>query len=333
MRPKIVVLDGYTLAPAPGAALSPAHEPAIDWAPLQTLGNLTVYDRTDPDQVVERVGDAPVILTNKTLLTAQALASLPGLRYIGVLATGVNVVDLPAARRQGITVTNAPGYSTDSVAQHVFALLLELTNHTAAHHDAVRRGQWTRCPDFSFTVAPITELAGLTFGVVGVGSIGRRVAGIASALGMNVAAAHQSSMGRVDIPGVTIRWLPLDELVTQADVLSLHCPLNDQTRHLVNAQRLARMKPTAILINTGRGLLVDDAALARALHEGRLAGAGLDVLSEEPPPADNPLLHAPRCVITPHMAWASTAVKRRLMDLIAKNIRAFLDGRPVNVVT
>ncbi len=339
MVPKIVVLDGYTLAPdqgitpptAPNATPGAALE-TIDWSTLRTLGDLTVYDRSTEAQAIERAADAAIVITNKTLLSAQTIAALPRLRYIGVSATGVNIVDLAAARSHDVVVTNAPAYSTDSVAQHTFALILELVNHVGAHDHAVRDGQWSRCPDFSFTVAPITELAGKTLGIVGLGAIGQRVAQIAAAMGMKIAAAHQSSMGRVSLPNIDIDWLPLDSLVATADVITLHCPLTDQTRHVINADRLAMTKPCAILINTARGALVDEQALARALRDGQIAAAGLDVLDAEPPPVDSPLLHAPRCVVTPHVAWASSALRQRLMNLITDNVKAFLDGCPVNVV-
>lgn len=327
-RPRIVVLDGHTLVPAGG----PSHEATIDWGPLEALGDLTVYDRSTATQAVTRAADTPIVLTNKTPLPASTLAQLPGLRYIGVLATGVNVVDVAAANQRQIVVTNVPGYGTDSVAQHVFALLLELTNHTAEHNRAACDGRWARGPDFSFTVRPVTELAGKTLAVVGLGSIGRRVAQIGSALGLRIAATHPSNK-KSAVPGVDIRWLPLDDLVAAADVLTLHCPLTEATRHLIDARQLSRMKRSAVLINTGRGGLIDEAALARALVENRIKAAGLDVLDTEPPPADHPLLNAPRCVVTPHIAWASVQAKRRLIDHVARNIESFLAGTPVNVVT
>lgn len=321
MPPRIVVLDGYTLNPGD-----------VPWTPFESLGSLEVHERTPESQAIARAAGAPYILTNKALLSAATIQGLPGLKYIGVLATGTNIVDLKAARECGVTVTNVPGYSTDSVAQLVFALLMELVCHTASHALAVHDGEWTGCPDFSFTAAPITELSGKTLGIVGLGAIGQRVARIGAALGMNIAAAHQRSMDRVSIPGVEVRWLTVDELFAQADVISLHCPLTDQTRHMVNAERLGRMKKTALLINTGRGPLIDEAALAEALQKGRIAGAGLDVLSAEPPPASNPLLGAPHCVITPHIAWASVEARRRLMQRAADNLRAFIAGQPTNVV-
>lgn len=318
---RIVVLDGYTLNPGD-----------ITWTPFERIGKVEVHDRTPEPLVVERARGAAIVLTNKVLLRAPTLRQLDGLAYIGVLATGTNVVDLEAARERGVAVTNVPGYGTDSVAQHIFALLLELVSHTSSHGVAVHEGDWVRSPDFSFTVAPMTELAGKTLGIVGLGSIGRRVARIGAALGMNIAAAHQRSMNQVAIPGVDVRWLATDDLFHEADVLTLHCPLTDQTKQLVNAARLATMKPTAILINTGRGSLVDEAALADALAEGRIASAGLDVLGTEPPSPNNPLLTAPRCLITPHVAWATTEARTRLMRMAADNLRSFLDGKPRNVV-
>lgn len=321
MAERIVVLDGYTLNPGD-----------VPWTPFEPLGALEIHDRTPEPLVASRAAGAPYVLTNKALVSAQTIMALPGLKYIGVLATGTNIVDLKAARDHGVTVTNVPGYSTDSVAQLVFALLLELSCHTASHAMAVHDGDWVQSPDFSFTVAPITELAGKTLGVVGLGAIGQRVAKIGAALGMKIAAAHQRSMDRVSIPGVEVRWLAVDDLLKESDVVTLHCPLTDQTRHLINTERLAMMKRTAVLINTGRGPLIDEAALADALQRGVIAGAGLDVLSAEPPPQTNPLLNAPRCIITPHIAWASVEARRRLMHMAAENLRAFIAGNPIHVV-
>lgn len=331
MKQKIVVLDGRTLTPDPGTGESaPPGEPT--WTALQQLGDLHVYDRTPDELVVERARDAAIVLTNKTPLTAETFAALPDLRYVGVFATGTNVVDLAAARAHNITVTNVPGYSSDSVAQLVFGLLLELVNHVGAHDRAVHEGAWVRSEDFHFTVAPLTELAGKRLGIVGLGAIGRRVAQLGHAFGMNIMAAHQRSMHRVSVPGVDVKWLPVDELFAEADVVTLHCPLTEQTRHMVNQQRLAHMKPSAILINTGRGDLVDESAVAAALRDGRIAAAGVDVLSSEPPAADNPLLSAPRCLITPHIGWATREARCRLMAIATANVQAFLAGRPQNVV-
>ena len=328
--PHIVILDSHTTSPLPGDAAATADHPS--WEPVASLGKLTIYPRTNRKDILVRAQDASIVLTNKTPLTAATLAALPKLRYVGILATGVNVIDLPAACKHGVKVANVPGYSSSSVAQHVFSLILEMLNAPAAHNEAVHRGQWTDSPDFSFTVAPLTELAGKTLGIVGVGDIGKRVATIAHALGMNIAAAHQSSMHRVNLPGIDIDWLPLDALLGKVDILSLHCPLNEQTHHLLNADRLARLKPSARIINTGRGQLIDEPALARALENQQLAGAALDVLSAEPPAADNPLLTAPNCLITPHIAWATREARARLIQIAADNIRAFLQGEPQNIV-
>ena len=335
-RPKIVVLDGFTLtrrSAEPGVVVGPADPSHPTWETLEALGDLKVYDRSEAHQVIERAENAQVILTNKVPITSDALASLPEVQYIGVLATGVNNVDLEAARERGVVVTNVPAYSTASVAQHVFALLLELVHHTGANDQAARDGTWAKNVDFSFSVDAMTELDGKTLGIVGLGAIGRRVAQIAAAMGMKIAAAHQSSMDRVRVDGVAdIRWLTIDDLVAQADVVTLHCPLTPQTHGLINADRLSRMKSTAILINTGRGPLVDEPALAEALHDRVIAGAGLDVLTSEPPPADHPLLAAPRCVISPHVAWATVEARGRLMKQAVANVAAFLNGSPVHRV-
>ena len=328
MAQRIVVLDGETLTTAQPGERPDNGEPS--WQAIESCvqEQLVVYPRTPDQQVIERAGDAELVLTNKVAFPADTIAALPRLQYIGVLATGTDIVDLEAARAQNITVTNAPGYSGASVAQHVFALLLELTNHVAAHSEAVHESQWARCPDFSFTVAPIVELAGKTLGIVGVGDIGQRVAHIGHAMGMNVA-VHSRSRKELGVPA---QWVALDELFEHSDVVSLHCPLNEQTRAMVNAERLASMKPSAYLINAGRGPLIDEAALAEALRSGQIAGAGLDVLSEEPPASGSPLIGAPRCIITPHNAWASRESRQRLMAIVADNIKAVLAGRPTNVV-
>ena len=345
---QIVVLDGYTVTHS-GAqkavdtiAVKPTADDLqtggrntgdrLDWRSLAELGQLTVYDRSTPGQVLDRAAGASMVLVNKVQMTQQVMASLPRLRYIGVLATGVNNVDLDAATQRGVTVTNVPGYGSDGVAQHVFALLLELINHTSAHARAARDGTWSCSCDFSLNVAPIMELAGKTLGIVGVGAIGTRVARIGAAMGMNVMAAYQSSRARVHIEGVEIDWQPLEEMLAEADVVTLHCPLTIETHHLINMQRLTVMKPSAILINTGRGPLIDEPALADALNHGLIGAAGLDVLSVEPPPSDHPLLTAKNCVVTPHVAWASIEARRRMMDQVVRNVKAFLDGRPVNVV-
>ncbi|HVY26981.1 MAG TPA: D-2-hydroxyacid dehydrogenase [Polyangiaceae bacterium] len=316
--PRIVVLDGQTL--------SPGDNP---WTELGTLGELVVHERSSGAEIVSRARDAEIVLTNKTPLTASTLAQLPELRGICVLATGVNVVDVAAAAARSVVVCNIPAYSTASTAQHTIALLLELSNAVGFHDRAVHDGAWVRSPDFSFTLAPLTELDGLLLGVVGFGAIGRRVGEAARALGMRVQALGTSRAG--DPP-----WLSrvsLDELFQSSDVVTLHCPLTDATRQLVNRARLAIMKPSAFLLNTGRGPLVDEADLADALERGVIAGAALDVLAQEPPRADNPLLKAPRCVITPHHAWATPAARRRAMRITVQNVRGILEGRPQNVVS
>ncbi|MFN9991276.1 MAG: D-2-hydroxyacid dehydrogenase [Cyanobacteriota bacterium] len=311
-RPRLVVLDGHTNNPGD-----------LSWAPLEALGDLTVHPRTPPELVAERIADADVVLTNKTRLDGEGLAAAPRLRGIAVLATGHDVVDGIAARRLGVPVCNVPEYGTASVAQAVFALLLELTNHTGSLAAAVRQGRWSACPDFCFWDETLLELAGLTFGVVGQGRIGEAVARIARAFGMEVLShRHHSQPGDVD----------LDTLLAQSDVVSLHCPLTPQTHGLINADRLARLRPGALLLNTARGALVEETALLEALQSGHLGGAGLDVLCMEPPAPNHPLLSAPRCVITPHVAWASLAARRRLIDATAANVAALLAGSPIHVV-
>ncbi len=314
----IVVLDGHTLNPGD-----------LSWAPLETLGHLEVHPRTPPADVVPRAAGAEIVLTNKTVLDAAALAALPRLRYLGVLATGYNVVDLEAARARGVPVTNVPGYSTPSVAQLTFALLLELTHHVGAHSQGVRAGRWSRSPDFCYWETPLVELAGRTFGIIGFGQVGRAVARLAAAFEMRVLVHTRTPPASTP---AEVRLTDLDTLLRESDVVSLHCPLTPETRHLINRERLALLKPGAFLLNTGRGPLVDEAALADALNTGRLAGAGLDVLSIEPPPPDHPLLSARNCVITPHLGWATRAARERLLQQAAENVRAFLAGRPVNVV-
>lgn len=318
--PNIVLADARTLTSGD-----------LDLSELEQFGKLTVYNRCGP-KLLQRMQDADIAITNKEAFDAATLSQLPRLRFISILATGTNVVDLAAAARQGIVVSNVPGYSTASVAQHVFALLLELENRTFEHGKFSSDGRWTASGDFSGRLGAFDEFAGKTLGIVGLGAIGRRVANIGAALGMRVVAAHQRSMNQVHVPHVPIEWLALDAVFQSADVVSLHCPLTESTRGLVSEQRLALMKPTALLINTARGPLVDERALGTALNEGRLRGAGLDVLSEEPPPADHPLLRTKNCLITPHMAWAATAARKRLLNATVANIQAFLNGSPINVV-
>jgi len=314
---RIVVLDGYTLNPGD-----------LNWNDLNSLGSCKVYDRTAQAELPQRAAEGEILLTNKTVLNAATIQSLPQLQYIGVLATGTNVVDLPAARARGVPVTNVPAYSTASVAQAAMALLLELTNAVGHHAQTVRAGRWSQQPDFSYWDQPLIELAGLTLGIVGFGRIGRAMADLGNAFGMPVLA----SFPRKQTVPQYVRHVDLETLLRQSDVISLHCPLTPETRHLINAQRLSWVKPTAFLLNSSRGQLVDEAALAQALNSARLAGAGLDVLSEEPPAPDNPLLRAPNCIITPHCAWATCAARRRLMHMAVENVRAFLAGRPQNVV-
>jgi glycerate dehydrogenase len=314
----LVVLDGYATNPGD-----------LNWDVFHSLATCRVYDRSSPDEVVERARDAELVLTNKTPLTADTLARLPNLRYIGVLATGTNVVDVPAARARGICVTNVPGYGTRSVAQHTLALILEATNHVGLHAAGVRDGSWSRSPDWCYWQKPLVELDGLTLGIIGYGSIGKKVATLARAFGMHIVATSRSATVHTD-DGVT--FLPLDRLLAESDIVSLHCPLTDDTRNLINAATLARMKPTALLINTSRGPLIAEADLADALRNQRIAGAALDVLSAEPPPADNPLLTAPNCLVTPHQAWATRAGRQRLLEIAAANVRAFLAGDPQNTV-
>ena len=315
---KIVILDGYTANPGD-----------LSWERLKELGELEVYDRTAPGQLLERAEGAEVLLTNKVIIDAKAMAALPHLRYIGVLATGYNVVDIEEARRRGIAVTNIPAYSTMSVAQMVMAHLLNITSQVALHAEAVRQGEWQRSLDFSFTKAPLIELDGLTMGIVGLGNIGRQVARMAQAMGMKVMAFSSKPEEELRQMGIQ-KAKDYEQLFSEADVVSLHCPLTDETRHLVNRERLALMKPSAILINTGRGPLLDEQAVADALMAGKLYAVGVDVLTEEPPRKGSPLISAPRCYITPHIAWASAAARRRLIDIATDNVAAFLQGKARN---
>lgn len=332
MSSRIIVLDGYTTSPNQGDTPT-GSDGDVSWDPIRALGDLTIYDRTPADDIAAAAGDAEFILTNKAVLSEKTIEALaPGLKYIGVLATGVNVVDLEAASKHDVVVTNVPGYSTESVAQHVFAMLLEAVNHIAAHDRAVHDGRWVNSPDFCFTVAPITELAGKTFGLVGLGAIGSQVAQIASAFGMRVVASRSPSGRQPEVEGVKVSWLEPDDVFRQSDVVSLHCPLTERTKNLINEARLKLMKPKAVLINTGRGPLIDEQALADALASGKLGFACLDVLSSEPPSQENPLLSAPRCIITPHTAWASVEARTRLVQIAADNIKAYQDGKPQNVV-
>ena len=317
---KIVILDGHTANPGD-----------LSWDGLREYGELKVYDRTTPAELLSRAEGAEVLLTNKVIIDAKTMAALPCLRYIGVLATGYNVVDIAEAHRRGIVVTNIPAYSTMSVAQMVMAHLLNITNQVALHAESVRRGEWQECPDFSFTKAPLIELDGLTLGIVGLGNTGSATARMAQAMGMQVMAVSSKTEEMLRPLGIR-KASGYEQLFSEADVVSLHCPLTDETRHLVNRERLALMKPTAILINTGRGPLLDEQAVADALTEGRLYAVGVDVLTEEPPRKGSPLIMAPRCYITPHIAWASAAARRRLVCIATSNVAAFLRGEPQNSI-
>jgi glycerate dehydrogenase len=313
IKMNIVVLDGYTL--------NPGDNP---WDELAGLGELAVFDRTAPEQIIQRAQGAEILLTNKTPVSRNAIEALPALRYIGVLATGYNIVDTQAAGQRGIPVTNVPEYGTRSVAQFVFALLLEMCHQVDRHDRTVHQGEWARRGDFSFWDSPLVELAGKTLAVVGFGRIGRRVGELGHAFGMRVLAVEPL---QVDPPGYRpFAWASHEEACAQADVLSLNCALTEQNRHLIDAAALARMKPGAYVINAARGPLVDEAALAQALNSGRLAGAALDVVAVEPIRADNPLLAARNCLITPHIAWATLEARRRLMHEAVENLRAFLAG-------
>lgn len=316
----IVDLDGYAANPGD-----------LSWDGFKELGELTVYDRTAPEDVLERAKGAQVILTNKVVITDELMDQLPELQYIGVLATGYNVVDIPAARRRGIVVTNIPAYSTMSVAQMVIAHLLNITNQVALHSEAVRQGEWQRNKDFSFSLTPLIELDGKTLGIVGLGNTGTATARIALSLGMRVLAYSSKSAEALQQMGLE-KAENYEQLFREADVLSLHCPLTEETKHLVNVERLKLMKPTAILINTGRGPLIDEEALADALNEGRIMAAGVDVLQQEPPRKGSPLIGARNCFITPHIAWATQAARTRLMNIAVANVKAFMEGKPQNVV-
>jgi glycerate dehydrogenase len=313
----IVVLDGFALNPGD-----------LSWEALKSLGSCTIYDRTSPAEVMKRSVPADILLTNKTPLGRAELEQLPNLKYVGVLATGTNIVDLGTARARSIPVTNVPAYGTRSVAQATIALLLELAQHVGDHAAGVREGRWSRNADWCYWERELVELDGLTLGIVGFGRIGQAVARLGEALGMKVLAV--TSREKPAPAGVEI--VELETLFRQSDVVSLHCPLTPATRNLVNAERLLLMKPTAFLLNTSRGQLIDEAALAEALNSGRIAGAAVDVLSAEPPPADHVLLRARNCIITPHQAWATRAARSRLMAIAVENIRAFLGGQPRNVV-
>jgi glycerate dehydrogenase len=316
---KIVVLDGYTL--------NPGDNP---WDDVARFGDFTVHDRTPDELIAERCAGAQIVLTNKTKLSAQTLSGLPELKLVCVLATGYNVVDLEKSAQLGIPVVNVPEYGSDSVAQHAIALLLELTNRVGLYDAAVKRGEWSQSRDFTIVAEPLTELIGKTMGIVGLGRIGGRVARIAHAIGMEILAHNPRNRTAPD--GVPVQWLGLDELFQKSDVVSLHCPLTAQNEGLVNSARLGLMQSHALIVNTSRGLLVKERDLADALNGGAIAGAALDVSAQEPIPSDSPLLTAKNCIITPHIAWATLAARRRLMATTADNIAAFLAGAARNVV-
>lgn len=315
---KIIVLDGYGLNPGD-----------LSWSGMEALGELTVYDRTSPSELLERSADAEVLITNKTLITAEDMSALPQLKCIGVLATGYNVVDIDAAKSHGIVVTNIPAYSTSSVAQMVFAHLLNITQRVGYYADENKQGRWTKSADFCYWDTPLMELDGKKMGIVGFGNIGQATARIAQAFGMEVCVV--TSKEQSSLP-VGMKKMELDELFTSCDVVSLHCPLTPTTKEMVNANRLKLMKPQAILINTGRGPLINEQDLADALNEGRIAGAGLDVLSVEPSQKDNPLLSAKNCFITPHIAWATKEARIRLMNIAVENLKAYQEGHIINNV-
>lgn len=315
---KIVALDGYAANPGD-----------LSWDELKALGECVIYDRTAPEEVLERAADAEVVLTNKVVITAEMMAALPQLKYIGVMATGYNIVDIDAARERGIIVTNIPSYSTDSVAQMVFAHILNIAQQVQHHSEAVHQGRWTSSKDFCFWDTPLIELRGKKLGIVGLGNTGYTTARIAIGFGMEVYA--YTSKSSFQLPP-EIKKMELDQLFSECDVISLHCLLTDKTRELVNAARLKLMKPTAILINTGRGQLVNEQDLADALNNGQIYAAGLDVLSQEPPKADNPLLTARNCYITPHIAWASAAARERLMGILLDNLKGYMEGKVINNV-
>ncbi len=314
---KIVVLDGYVLNPGD-----------LSWAPLETLGSVTVYDRTPAELIVQRIADADIVLTNKTPITRQTLLDCPSVRYVGALATGYNTIDTAAAKELGVAVTNVPAYSTKAVAQFTMALLLEVCHHVGEHSRGVLAGDWVKSADFSYWNYPQTELNGKTFGIIGMGQIGQATGKLADAFGMKV--LYNAHLPK-ELP-YPAEFCPLDELLARADIVSLHCPLTSETNGIINRQSISRMKKGAILLNTARGPLVDEQAVADALRDGKLAGFAADVVSREPMAADSPLLGVPGCILTPHIAWASHAARGRLMDVAIGNVFAFCDGKRQNRV-
>ena len=317
---KIVVLDGYTLNPGD-----------LSWEGFESLGEVQVYNRTPAEKTVERIGDASVILTNKTAITKEILDQCPAIRYIGVLATGYNVVDVKAAAQKGIVVTNIPSYGTDAVAQYAFALLLELCHHVGLHDESVKAGEWENCQDFCYWKTPLMELAGKTLGLIGFGRIGQKTGAIARAMGMKVLAYDRFQ--RPELENENCRYVSLEQLLAASDVISLHCPLLPETKGVINRDTISRMKDGVLIINTSRGDLVVEKDLAEALISGKVAGAAADVVSTEPIRGDNPLLKAPNMIITPHMAWGAKESRGRLMNQAVENLKAFLSGNPVNTVS
>lgn len=315
---KVVILDSYTTNPGD-----------LSWDDLEDVCDLQVYDRTSADRTIERAIECEAVLTNKTVLDRFVIAGLPKLKYVGLLSTGCNVVDMDAVRERGIVVSNVPAYSTMSVVQLVFAHLLNFTNRIELHAESVQSGEWCQSQDFCYWKAPLTELSGLTMGIVGLGAIGEHVARVACCFGMKVIAHTRTRKEDCE----KVEYVGMDDIFRRSDVLSLHCPLNDETERLVNRERIEMMKPTAFLINTGRGGLLDEDAVAEALNTGRLAGVGLDVLSTEPPKPGNPLLTAKNCWISPHIGWATRAARVRLIEQAIQNFKAFAGGKPINVVS
>jgi glycerate dehydrogenase len=315
---KIVVLDGYVLNPGD-----------ISWKSLEKLGDLTVYDRTSQDEVMDRIGNAEIVLTNKTPITKETLDKT-NIKYIGVLATGYNIVDIEAAREKGIPVTNVPSYATASVAQLTFAHLLEICHHVGAHDDAVKKGDWTNNKDWTFWNHPLIELSGKTMGIIGYGKIGQATGNIAQAFGMKVLAYANNP--KSELESETVKYADYDEIFEKSDVISLHCPLNESTKGLINRKSISKMKDGVIIINTSRGPLIKEEDLAEALNSGKVYAAGVDVVSVEPAKADNPLLSAKNIFITPHFAGAPKEARRRAMNIAVENLSAFLEGSPVNVL-
>ena len=315
---KIINLDGYSTNPGD-----------LSWEQFKKYGDFTVYERTNPNEIIERAKDADCLIINKSQITREILDKLPNLKYVGLQSTGYNAIDIEAATKKGIVVSNIPSYSTNEVAQHVFALILEITNQVGLHSNAVFSGEWSSCPDFCFWKTTLTELNNKTIGIIGFGSIGKRVANIANAFGMKVIAntphPDNSEYEYVD-------FVSFDKLLSESDIISCHTPLFESTTKLINKEAISKMKSSAIFINTSRGPVVDDDALANALNNGEIAAAGLDVLTVEPPEKDNPLLHAKNCFITPHIAWAATETRARLLVILEENLKAYLDGKPQNVV-